>query len=76
MHKVAKAAAIAFAVFVLAAARLPEVRDGGQLGIKRTAGIPTLVQVVHSSLRLSLPFVSSINVSDEVVSNVVANMQL
>lgn len=37
MHKVAKAAAIAFAVFVLAAARLPEVRDGGQLGIKRTA---------------------------------------
>lgn len=37
-------------------------------------GIPTLVQVVHSSLRLSLPFVSSIHVSDEVVSNVVANL--
>jgi len=76
MHKVAKPSAIAFAVFILATARLPEVRDGGQLGIKWTAGIPTLVQVVHGSLRLSLPFVSSINISDKVVPNVVANMQL
>lgn len=37
MHEVAEAAAVALAVLVLAAARLAEVGDGGELGVKWSA---------------------------------------
>lgn len=37
-------------------------------------GIPTLIQVVYSGLCLRLPFVSSIYVANEVISDIVTDL--
>ncbi len=51
VHEVAEPAACAFVVFILAAARLAEVRHGRQLRDQRAARKPALVEVVHRLLR-------------------------
>jgi hypothetical protein len=76
VHEIAKPASVAFAVFILATTCFTEVSDGGQFCVQWSARIPAIVQIIHSSLRLCFPFVSGVNVPNQVVADIIANMQL
>jgi len=76
MHEIAEPSTVAFTIFVLPAARLAKVCDGRQFGVERATSIPAFVEIIHSCLGLRFPFVSGIDISNQVVSNVVAHMQL
>jgi len=64
VHEVAETATIALSIFILPATSFPEVRDGGQLGIKRPSCIPSLIAVVYSSLRFRLPLIARVHVAN------------
>lgn len=55
VHEVAEARASALSHFVLATAGLPKVGDGAQFCVNGTATEPTIVQIVHRSLRIFFP---------------------
>lgn len=76
MHEVAKSTPVAFTVFVLAAACFAEVSDWRQFCVQWPTSIPAIVEVVYCGLSLRLPFIPSIHVPDEMVSDIVTYMEL
>ena len=75
MHEVAETTTVAFTVFVLATASLPEVGDWGELRIERAAGIPPVIEMIDGCLRLCLPLIPSIHISNQMVSNIVTDVE-
>lgn len=61
---------------ILPAASLPKVADGTELGPEGLASIPPIRQVLNRRPRLELPLVPGVDVADEVVADVVADMEL
>jgi len=76
VHKVAEATAVTLAVLVLTATSFAKICHRRKFGIERTTCVPALVAVVNGSLCFGFPFVSCINISNEVISHIVANMKL
>jgi len=76
VHKVAKATAITFAVFVLTATGFAKIRHRRKFGIERATCIPAFVAVVNSSLCFGFPFISRIDIANEVIPHVIADMKL
>jgi len=75
MHEIAKATPVAFPVFVLTTASLSKISDRRQFSVQRSARIPTLIQIVDSSLSFRLPLISCVDVANQVVAHIVAYMQ-
>jgi len=75
VHEVTEASSIAFSVFVLSATRLAKVGDRGELCIQRSTSVPPVVQVLYSSLRFCFPFETSVHVTDQMVTHIVANVK-
>lgn len=73
MHKVAVAAAVALAILVLPTAGLAKVGHRGELGKDGPLGVPPLVQVVDSPCGHVFACKADVHVSDQMVSDVVAN---
>lgn len=61
---------------VLPAASLPKVADGTELGPEGLAGVPPIRQVLNRRSRFELPLVSGVDVANEVVADVVADVEL
>lgn len=61
---------------VLPAASLPKVADGTELGPEGLAGVPPIRQVLDRRSRFELPLVSGVDVADEVVADIVADVEL
>lgn len=76
MHEIAEASSIAFSVFILSAAGLTEVRDWGEFCIQRSTCIPPVVQVLNRGLSLSFPFKTGVNVTNEMIANVITDVEL
>lgn len=74
MHEVAEATPVTFAVFVLPTACFTEVRDWGEFCIQWSACIPPVVQILDGGLGFRFPFKTGVNVSDEMISNVITHL--
>jgi len=74
MHEVTESAPVAFAHIVLSTTRFPEVGDGREFCKEWATGIPPLIESIDSDLSLVLPVVSGIDVTDEMVADVIADM--
>jgi hypothetical protein len=59
---------------VLSTTRLSEIGDRTQLGIHRSRSIPSRIQTVNGLLRVVFIFKTSIHISNQVISNVIADM--
>ena len=71
MHEVAEAPSVTLPVFVLPTARFTEIRDWGEFCIQWSTGIPPVVQILDCGLRFRFPFKTGVNVSDEMITNVI-----
>ena len=76
VHEVAEARAGALSHLVLAAAGLPEVGDGGELGVDRPSAEPAVVELLDRLLRVLLLSELDVDVADEMVAEVVADVHL
>ena len=76
VHKVAEAAAVAFVGFVLAAAGFAKVGDGAELGEEGAGVEPAVVEGVYGALCVFFPCVAGIDVADEMVADIVADVHL
>lgn len=76
VHKVAEAGAGALAHLVLPAACLTKIGDGRQLGIYWSTAEPAVVQIVRCLLGISLVPELDVNVTHEVVTQIIANVHL
>ena len=74
MHEVAEAPSVTFSVFVLSTARFTEIRDWGEFCVQWSTGIPPVVQIFDCGLRFRFPFKTSVNVSDEMITNVITHL--
>ena len=74
MHEVAETSPVAFSVFILSAARFTEIRDWGELRVQWSARIPPVVQIFDSGLGFRFPFKAGVNVSDEMITNVITHL--
>ena len=74
MHEIAEASSITFSVFILSAAGLTEIRDWGKFCIQRSTCIPSVVQVLDRGLRLCFPFETGVNVTNEMITNVITHL--
>lgn len=73
VHEIAITAPIALAHFVLPAAAALEFGDGAELGEDRFARVPALVQVLDGSAGCLFVAESDVNVSHQVVPQIVAH---
>jgi len=76
VHEVAESGPDALAHLVLAAAGLPEVGDGAELGVDGSAAEPAVVEVLDGSLGVLLAPELDVDVADQMVAQVVANVHL
>jgi hypothetical protein len=67
---------VAVAFVVLPAAGLAEVADGAELGPERLAGVPPAVEVLARLGTLKLEVKASVDVANQVVADVVADVEL
>jgi hypothetical protein len=74
MHEVAEAPSVTFSVFVLPTACFTEIRDWGEFCVQWSTSIPPVVQILDCGLRFRFPFKTGINVSDEVIANVITHL--
>lgn len=75
MHEIAKATTVTFAIFILPTACFSEIRDWGEFSVKWATCIPPVIQIVDSGLSFVFPFKPSIHVSNQMITNVVADMK-
>ena len=76
MHKVAESGPGALAHLVLSAAGLAKVRNGAQLGIDGPPAKPAIVEVLNGLFRILFTPELNVDVADEVIAEVVANVHL
>jgi len=76
MYKVAEAAAHAALAAVEATTRLAEVRDGTELAVDGTRGVPAAVELVAGFLGAVFILEARVHVADEVVVIIVADDEL
>jgi len=75
VHEVAKTTTVALPVLVLATACLAKVGHWRKLGIKGPSSIPSIVEIINSGLGFRFPLVSRVDVTNQMVSNVVTHVQ-
>lgn len=76
VHKVAEARTDALAHFILAAASFPEIRNGAQLNVDGAPAEPALIQLLDGSSCILLPPKFDVDVSHEMVAEIIANVHL
>jgi len=76
VHEVAEPAPSALCIFILPTARFAKVGDWREFGVQWSACIPSVVEVVHGSLRFGFPFVSCIDIANKVVTDIVTHVKL
>ena len=65
---------LAFSQLVLTTTCLPEIADGGEFAMERSEGIPPVVQILDGFSRFRLPFESRVNISHEMIADIVTHL--
>jgi len=76
MHEVAKSASGAFSHLVLTTTGFAEIGDWRQLAIDRQSVVPSVVQIRHGFGRVFLFAEFDVDVTNQVIAQVVANVHL
>lgn len=76
VHKIAKAASLAFALVVLSAAGLPEVSDRRVLSANYSTAVELAVEFTHTDGSLVFSPELDVHISDHVVADVVRHNEV
>jgi hypothetical protein len=74
VHEIAKSGSCAFSNFILPATSFTKVSDGAEFSVNGSATKPAIIQIVHSLLSVFFPSKLDVNIANQVVSKIIANV--
>lgn len=76
MHEITITSTIAVVLFILAAGSLPEISDRGEIDNNRAARVKSALEGLQSGSGVILLFKLNINISDHVIGEVIADIEV